>query len=72
MLYNFNSYESGECSRDAVYTCSKWVVDIFPNEIPGLPRKREVEFVIDLVFGALPILMAPYIMTPTKLSELKK
>jgi len=47
-------------------------VDIFPNEIPGLPRKREVEFVIDLVFGALPILMAPYIMTPTKLSELKK
>ena len=47
-------------------------VDIFPNEIPGLPRKREVEFVIDLVSGALPILMAPYRMTPTKLSELKK
>ena len=47
-------------------------VDIFPNEIPGLPRKREVEFVIDLVSGALPILMTPYRMTPTKLGELKK
>ena len=41
-------------------------------EIPRLPCKREVEFLIDLVSGALPILMVPYIMTPTKLSELKK
>ena len=29
--------------------------DVFPDELPGLPPERQVEFVIDLVPGALPI-----------------
>jgi len=47
-------------------------VDVFPDEIPGLPPKREVEFSIDLVPGAGPFSMTPYRMSPAELSELKK
>jgi len=47
-------------------------VDVFPDEIPGLPPKREVEFSIDLVPGAGPISTTPYRMSPAELSVLKK
>ena len=33
--------------------------DVFPEDIPGLPPKREVKFAIDLVPGTGPISMAP-------------
>jgi len=38
--------------------------DIFPDEIPGMPPLREVEFGIDLTPGATPISKAPYRMAP--------
>jgi len=47
-------------------------VDVFPDEIPALPPKQEVEFSIDLVPGAGPVSMTPYKMSPAELSELKK
>jgi len=47
-------------------------MDVFPEEIPRLPPKREVEFSIDLVPGAGPMSMGPYRMAPAKLIELKK
>lgn len=47
-------------------------IDVFPEEIPGLPPKREVEFSIDLVPGAGPVSMGPYKMAPAELIELKK
>ncbi|XP_068483219.1 uncharacterized protein [Phaseolus vulgaris] len=47
-------------------------MDVFPEEIPGLPPKREVEFSIDLVPEAGPVSMAPYRMAPVELIELKK
>ncbi|XP_017416766.2 uncharacterized protein LOC108327584 [Vigna angularis] len=46
--------------------------DVFPDEIPGLPPPREVEFTIDLVTTAGPISIAPYRMAPAELTELKK
>ena len=46
--------------------------DVFPEEVPGLPPRREVEFFIDLVLGAGPVSIAPYCMAPTELVELKK
>jgi len=46
--------------------------DVFPEEVPGLPPSREVEFLIDLVPGTGPVSMAPYHMAPTELVELKK
>ena len=34
--------------------------EVFPDEIPHLPPKREIDFSIDLVPGATPISRAPY------------
>ena len=46
-------------------------VDVFPDELPGLPPRREVEFVIDLIPGSEPASKAPYRMAPAELKELK-
>jgi len=46
--------------------------DVFPEDVPGLPPSREVEFSIDLVPGGGPVSMAPYRMAPAELVELKQ
>ncbi|GJR07548.1 hypothetical protein Tco_0790200 [Tanacetum coccineum] len=38
--------------------------DVFPDELPGLPPAREIEFGIELIPGAEPISKAPYRMAP--------
>ena len=45
-------------------------VNIFPEELPGLPPDREIEFCIDVVPSTNPISIPPYGMTPTELKEL--
>ncbi|TYK21771.1 ty3-gypsy retrotransposon protein [Cucumis melo var. makuwa] len=45
--------------------------DVFPEELPGLPPHREVEFAIELEPGMVPISRAPYRMAPAELKELK-
>ncbi|XP_057451855.1 uncharacterized protein LOC130743635 [Lotus japonicus] len=47
-------------------------VDVFPEDVPGLPPVRETEFSIDIMPGTGPISMAPYRMTPAELAELAK
>ncbi|CAA0820039.1 Unknown protein, partial [Striga hermonthica] len=46
-------------------------VDVFPNELPGGPPNRQVEFSIDLIPGAGPVSKAPYRMAPKEFQELK-
>ncbi|XP_073313539.1 uncharacterized protein [Primulina huaijiensis] len=46
--------------------------DVFPDEIPGFPPVREVEFNIELMPGTQPISRAPYRMAPIELKELKE
>ena len=46
--------------------------NVFPEELPGLPPPREVEFTIDLCLDVVPHSKAPYRMSPTELLELKK
>ncbi|KAJ0802805.1 putative nucleotidyltransferase, Ribonuclease H [Helianthus annuus] len=46
--------------------------DVFPDELPGLPPDRQLEFTIDLIPGAEPISKAPYRMAPMELKELKE
>jgi hypothetical protein len=46
--------------------------DVFPEDVSDVPPDREVEFTIDLVPGTSPISMAPYRMSASELSELKK
>ena len=45
--------------------------DVFPNELPGLPLYRDVEFSIELHPGTSPISMTPYRMAPVELQELR-
>ncbi|KAM5559622.1 hypothetical protein ABKV19_021005, partial [Rosa sericea] len=44
--------------------------DVFPDELPGLPPVREIDFTIDLLPGTTPISQAPYRMAPAELKEL--
>ena len=46
--------------------------DVFPEELPGLPPDREIEFCIDVVPGTVPISLPPYRMAPAELKELKE
>jgi hypothetical protein len=46
--------------------------DVFPDELPGLPSDRDVEFAIELILGTPPISRRPYRMPPNELAELKK
>ncbi|GJR10363.1 putative reverse transcriptase domain-containing protein [Tanacetum coccineum] len=43
---------------------------VFPEELPGLPPPRQVEFRIDLVPGAAPVARAPYRLAPSEMREL--
>ncbi|WVZ70515.1 hypothetical protein U9M48_019176 [Paspalum notatum var. saurae] len=45
--------------------------DVFPEELPGLPPDRDVEFRIELIPGTIPISKRPYRMAPNELKELK-
>jgi hypothetical protein len=47
-------------------------LDVFPDELPGLPPDREVEFAIELILRTPPISRKPYRMPPNELAELKK
>jgi hypothetical protein len=46
--------------------------DVFPEELPGMPPDREIEFVIELVPGTAPIFKRPYRMAANQLTELKE
>ena len=45
--------------------------DVFPDELPGLPLPRDVDFHIELHLGTSPISMTLHRMAPVKLQELK-
>jgi hypothetical protein len=45
--------------------------DLFVDEIPELPPRREIDFSIDLLPGSTPISKAPYRMSLPELTELK-
>ena len=46
-------------------------LDVFPEELLGLPPEREVDMSIEILFGTAPNSRAPYRMAPTELKELK-
>jgi hypothetical protein len=46
--------------------------DVFPEELPGMPPDRDIEFIIELLPGTLPISKRPYRMPVNELVELKK
>ena len=46
--------------------------DVFPEELPGLPPEREIDFAIDVLPDTKPISIPPYRMAPAELKELKE
>ncbi|GJY70353.1 putative reverse transcriptase domain-containing protein [Tanacetum coccineum] len=46
--------------------------EVFPEELPGLPPTRQVEFQIDLMPGAAPVARAPYRLAPSEMKELSE
>ena len=45
--------------------------DVFPDELPGLPPYRDVDFIFKLHLGTSPISMTPHSMTPAEFQEIK-
>jgi hypothetical protein len=46
--------------------------DVFPDDLPGMPPDRDIEFSIDLLPGTAPIAKRPYRMAPVEHEEVKK
>nr|GFA95406.1 putative reverse transcriptase domain-containing protein [Tanacetum cinerariifolium] len=50
--------------------CSIFLAHVFPEDLPGIPPTRQMEFQIDLVPGATPVAWAPYRLAPYEMKEL--
>nr|GEX50290.1 putative reverse transcriptase domain-containing protein [Tanacetum cinerariifolium] len=47
-------------------------LEVFLEDLPGLPPARPVEFQIDLIPGAAPVARPPYRLPPSKMKELSE
>ncbi|GJY08358.1 putative reverse transcriptase domain-containing protein [Tanacetum coccineum] len=45
-------------------------LEVFPEDLPGIPPARQEKFRIDLIPGAAPIARAPYQLAPSEMKEL--
>ncbi|GKG36986.1 hypothetical protein Tco_0447159, partial [Tanacetum coccineum] len=46
--------------------------EVFPEDLPGLPPARPMEFQIDLLPGAAPVARALYQLAPSEMKELSE
>jgi hypothetical protein len=46
--------------------------DVFPDDLPGTPPDRDIEFIIELLPRTAPIAKRPYRMGVNELEKLKK
>jgi hypothetical protein len=56
---------------EAINVVSEFL-DVFPDELPGMPPERKVEFAIELIPGIAPISKRAYRVSRPELMELKK
>ena len=76
-----NLVKFGQLSQiwsNVLQTCIIWCrslhyeyKDVFPDELPELPSRRDVDFCIELHPSTSPISMTPHRMAPVELQELK-
>jgi hypothetical protein len=59
-----------ELKLEDIHVIRKFL-DVFPDDLPGMPLERAIEFKIELQPGTAPIAKAPYKMSPMELKELK-
>ncbi|GKB56458.1 putative reverse transcriptase domain-containing protein, partial [Tanacetum coccineum] len=60
------------CTRTYKYIqkgCQEFL-EVFPDDLPGLPPAQQVEFQIDLVLSVAPVARAPYRLVPAEMQEL--
>nr|GFA88818.1 reverse-transcriptases [Tanacetum cinerariifolium] len=48
------------------------IVQDFPEDLPGLPQARPIEFQVKLIPGAAPVARAPYRLAPFEMKELSE
>nr|GEU37468.1 reverse transcriptase domain-containing protein [Tanacetum cinerariifolium] len=53
-----------------VIVCDEKIVQVFPEDLSGVPSTRQVEFQIDLVPGDALVALAPYGLAPSEMKEL--
>ncbi|GKD55688.1 putative reverse transcriptase domain-containing protein [Tanacetum coccineum] len=46
------------------------ILEFFPEDLPGIPPTRQVEFQIDLIPSVAPVARAPYRLAPSEMKEL--
>ena len=77
ILYLPSKGYKGSCAFAAITTQLEDIpvvceyMDVFPDDLPGMPPDRDIEFVIELQPGTAPISKRPYRMPPKELAELK-
>jgi hypothetical protein len=77
-LYLPNQYSTRSCAFAMIELPLKKIqvvceyADVFPNDLPGMPPDRDIEFAIELQPRKTPISKRPYGMPPAELAELKK
>ncbi|GJT69340.1 putative reverse transcriptase domain-containing protein [Tanacetum coccineum] len=63
-------YLSKGCDVFLAHITTKDFPKVFPEDLPGIPPARQVEFQIDLVPGAAPVARAHYRLAPSKMKKL--
>ncbi|GJZ72141.1 putative reverse transcriptase domain-containing protein [Tanacetum coccineum] len=67
-----NAEKKGNASRDPDSNVVTDFPKVFPEDLPGLPPARPVEFQIDLIPGTAPVARAPYRLASSEMKELSE
>ncbi|WMV38729.1 hypothetical protein MTR67_032114 [Solanum verrucosum] len=69
-LAHIRDVEVKSPSIESIHVVSEFR-EVFPNDLPGMPPNKDIDFCIDLEPGTHPISIPPYRMAPVELRELK-
>ena len=69
VAYIMDTREAGKATVGDVQVVREYP-NVFPEELPGIPLERQVEFRIDVVPGPAPIGKAPYWLAHPEMQEL--
>jgi hypothetical protein len=59
-----------EVKLEDIYVVREFL-DVFPDDLSGMPPERAIEFKIKLLSDTAPIAKVPYKMSPVEIKELK-
>ncbi|GKG05723.1 hypothetical protein Tco_0325809, partial [Tanacetum coccineum] len=59
-----------ETGRESEIVVVRDFLEVFSDDLSGLPPIREIKFRIELTLGAMPVAKSPYRLAPSELEEL--